>query len=143
MVPASAIILAVDDARVAPFLMFQDGRAEEAMQLYVGLIPRSEVVHVQRHGPDGPGAEGTILLARFVLDGMPVLCSDSAVQHAFAFTPSVSLFVTCETEEEVDRIAGALGDGGKVLMPVGDHGFSRRFAWVDDRYGVSWQVSCP
>jgi predicted 3-demethylubiquinone-9 3-methyltransferase (glyoxalase superfamily) len=133
----------VDATGIAPFLMFQDGRAEEAMRSYVGLFPRSEVLEVQRHGPGGPGAEGSVALARFVLDGLLVLCSDSAVQHAFSFTPSVSLFVTCDAEAEVDRIAGALAEGGKTLMPVGDYGFSRRFAWVDDRFGVSWQVSCP
>ena len=128
---------------MAPFLMFQDGRAEEAMTTYVALLPRSEVLSVERHGPGGAGPEGSVLLARFVLDGLVVLCSDSAVAHDFGFTPSLSLFVTCEDPAEVDRVAGALAEGGRVLMEAGDHGFSRRFAWVDDRYGVSWQVNCP
>jgi predicted 3-demethylubiquinone-9 3-methyltransferase (glyoxalase superfamily) len=125
---------------VMPFLMFE-GRAEEAMAFYVGLIPRSEVLEVARHGADGPGAKGSIAVARFVLDGLTVMCSDSAVQHDFTFTPSASLFVTCETAAEVDRIAGALAADGAWLMPLDDYGFSPRFAWVNDRFGVSWQVS--
>ena len=125
---------------VAPFLMFE-GHAEEAMAFYVSVVPDSRVLDVQRYGPDGPGAAGSVQLARFSLAGLTVLCSDSYVQHAFTFTPSVSLFVTCRSEAEVDRLAGALGAGGAVLMPLGDYGFSRRFAWVNDRFGVSWQVN--
>ena len=128
---------------VAPFLMFE-GQAEEAMTLYVSLVPDSRVLDVQRYGPDGPGgpgAAGSVQLARFSLAGLTVLCSDSYVKHAFTFTPSVSLFLTCRSEAEVDRLAGALGAGGAVLMPLGDYGFSRRFAWVTDRFGVSWQVN--
>jgi predicted 3-demethylubiquinone-9 3-methyltransferase (glyoxalase superfamily) len=128
---------------VAPFLMFQDGCAEEAMNFYVGLIPRSEVVRVERYGPEGPGAEGSVINAHFVLDGLPVMCSDSTVQHLFSFTPSVSLFLTSRSEAEVDRITEALAAEGETLMPAGDYGFSRRFAWVNDRFGVSWQVNCP
>lgn len=99
-------------------------------------------VSVERYGPAGPGPEGSVLSARFLLDGLPVLCSDSFVQHSFSFTPSVSLWVSCEAEAEVDRIAGALSAGGEVLMPVGDYGFNRRFGWVNDRFGVSWQLAC-
>lgn len=130
----------MDSAGVTPFLMFE-GHAEEAMRFYVDLIPRSHVVDVQHYGPDGPGTQGSVVLARFVLDGLPVMCSDSPVAHAFTFTPSSSLFVTCGTENDVDRLSAALADGGEILMPVGDYGFSRRFAWVNDRYGVSWQLN--
>jgi predicted 3-demethylubiquinone-9 3-methyltransferase (glyoxalase superfamily) len=125
---------------VTPFLMFE-GHAEEAMTFYVSLIPDSRVLDVQRYGPDGPGAEGSMVVARFSLAGLTVMCSDSPVKHAFTFTPSASLFVTCRSEAEIDRLVGALGAGGEVLMPPGDYGFSRKFAWVNDRFGVSWQVN--
>jgi predicted 3-demethylubiquinone-9 3-methyltransferase (glyoxalase superfamily) len=63
------------------------------------------------------------------------------VKHSFTFTPAVSLFVRCDSEEEVSRLCSALAEGGNVLMPVGNYGFSRRFAWVNDRFGVSWQLN--
>ncbi len=127
-------------ATVRPFLMFA-GKAEEAMSFYVSLFPDGEVTHVARYGPEGPGAEGSVVTAGFTIGGQAVLCSDSPVQHAFGFTPSVSMFVECEAEDEVNRLATALAADGQILMPLGDYGFSRRFAWVNDRFGVSWQIS--
>ena len=129
-------------AAVTPFLMFE-GQAEEAMDLYVKLIPGSEILNVQRHGPDGPGPEGSIFVASFSLRGQPVMVSDSYISHDFTFTPSISLFVTCESEDEVAELSIALAEGGKYLMPLDNYGFSRRFAWVVDRFGVSWQLNLP
>jgi predicted 3-demethylubiquinone-9 3-methyltransferase (glyoxalase superfamily) len=124
------------------FLMFE-GRAEEALNFYAATVPGSRIDTIGRWGPEGPGAEGSVFLARAVIAGMPVLASDSAVHHGFTFTPSISFMVECGDEAEVDRLAVALGDGGQVLMPIGNYGFSRRFAWVNDRFGVSWQVNLP
>jgi predicted 3-demethylubiquinone-9 3-methyltransferase (glyoxalase superfamily) len=62
------------------------------------------------------------------------------MKHDFGFTPSFSLFVTCESEEHIQRLTTALGDGGRELMPLNNYGFSRLFAWVNDRFGVSWQL---
>ena len=127
---------------VAPFLMFE-GAAEEAVTFYMATIPNSRLVEIRRYGPEGPGKEGTVILGRAIIGGMEVLFSDSFVRHQFTFTPSISLFVTCETDEEIERVLGALGEGGQTLMPLGDYGFSRRFGWVNDRFGVSWQVNLP
>jgi predicted 3-demethylubiquinone-9 3-methyltransferase (glyoxalase superfamily) len=127
---------------VAPFLMFE-GKAEEAMTFYASTIPNSRVVRIERYGADGPGAEGTVALATFAIGGLTVMCSDSYVSHAFTFTPSTSLFVTCDSEEELTRLVDALGAGGEFLMPLGEYGFSRKFAWLNDRYGVSWQLNLP
>ncbi|MGE0241363.1 MAG: VOC family protein [Parvibaculaceae bacterium] len=125
---------------VTPFLMF-GGKAEEAMRVYVAAIPDSTVVDVKRYGPEGPGPEGSVMIARFTLAGLSVFCIDSHVKHAFTFTPSNSLFVTCASEDELDRIAKVLADGGAWLMPLGNYGFSRKFGWFNDRYGVSWQLN--
>jgi predicted 3-demethylubiquinone-9 3-methyltransferase (glyoxalase superfamily) len=63
------------------------------------------------------------------------------VKHAFEFTPASSLFVECESETEIGRLAAALAEGGAVMMPLDSYGFSRQFTWVSDRYGVSWQLN--
>ena len=60
---------------------------------------------------------------------------------AFTFTPAISLFVECEDEAELDTAFARLSDGGAALMPPGDYGFSRKFAWLADRFGVSWQLN--
>ena len=125
---------------VTPFLMF-DGAAEEAMRFYVSLFPDSEIKRVERYGPGGPGAEGSVKRADFTVAGRDVICIDSPVKHAFTFTPAVSLFVECESEAEFDAAFARLSAGGGVLMPPGDYGFSARFAWVNDRFGVSWQLN--
>lgn len=127
---------------VRPFLMFE-GRANEAIAFYVGLIPNSEIVDVARYGAGEPGPEGTVKFAVVRLAGQQVLFSDSFVSHGFTFTPSLSLFVDCESEADLERIFAALSEGGGVLMPLGNYGFSRRFGWVNDRFGVSWQLNLP
>jgi len=125
---------------VRPFLMFE-GKAEEAMNFYVSLIPGSEITSIARYGPGQPGPEGSVMVATFTVAGQAVMCSDSYVKHGFTFTPSVSLFVDCESEEEIRRLATNLAEGGAELMPLGNYGFSRQFAWVNDRFGVSWQLN--
>lgn len=128
--------------RILPFLMFE-GKAETAMTFYVSLFPASEVTDVVRYGPGGPGPEGSVMKATFTVAGQSVMCTDSLVKHGFTFTPAFSFFVTCESEDEIRRLAAALSEGGSELMPLGDYGFSRQFAWVSDRFGVSWQLNLP
>lgn len=126
---------------VLPFLMFQ-GRAVEALDFYVALFGGdAEVEEVFHWGAGGPGVEGTVQRARLRLKDQRVICLDSPVTHAFDFTPSFSFFVECADEAEFDRLAAGLLDGGTALMPPGAYGFSRKFAWVNDRFGVSWQVN--
>jgi predicted 3-demethylubiquinone-9 3-methyltransferase (glyoxalase superfamily) len=117
---------------VRPFLMFQGGVAEEAMTFYASLFDGATIHDVTRH------ADGKIAKASITLAGQTVYCSDSPIKHAFDFTPSTSLFVECASEDELRRLAKALG--AAELMPIGNYGFSRLFAWVNDRWGVSWQL---
>ncbi len=126
--------------KITTFLMFE-GRAEEAITFYTSLFEDAEVISMVRHGPDGPGAEGSVQLAVFTLAGQRFMAIDSAIEHEFGFTPAISLWVGCQTDEEIERVSGALADGGAVLMPLGAYGFSRRFGWVNDRFGVSWQLN--
>ena len=125
---------------VQPFLMFE-GQAEEAMTFYVSLFPDGKVLDIARYGAGGPGREGSVIKASFSIAGQTVFCIDSPVKHNFSFTPAMSLFVECESEQQIDTLASALGEGGGVLMPLNNYGFSRRFTWLNDRYGVSWQLN--
>ena len=125
---------------VTPFLMF-DGVAEEAMTFYVSLLKGSVVSNVERYGPGEQGIEGSIKIADFILGGQRFRCIDSPIKHAFSFTPAMSIFVDCEDEAELDEAFKELSAGGEVLMPVGDYGFSAKFGWVNDRFGVSWQLN--
>lgn len=128
--------------KITTFLMFE-GNAEEAMTFYVSLFDDAEVVSISRYGADGPGKGGTVQNATFSLAGEHFMCIDSPTKHAFSFTPSISLFVQCENEAELDRLYAALADQGAELMPLGNYGFSTKFGWVNDRFGVSWQLNLP
>jgi predicted 3-demethylubiquinone-9 3-methyltransferase (glyoxalase superfamily) len=127
---------------ISPFLMFE-GDAEAAMTLYASVFGDATILEIERYGAAGPGREGSVKLARFRLCGREILCSDSPVKHAFTFTPSISMFVDCENEAEQERCFAELSDGGKIFMPLDNYGFSRRFGWVGDRFGVSWQLNLP
>lgn len=127
--------------KVIPFLMFQDGKAEEAMNFYTSLIEDSEITSIIRYGANQPGDEGTVMQATFNLKGQEFMCIDSNVKHQFTFTPSFSIYVVCSTEEEIEALYEKLKEDREALMPLGNYGFSRKFGWVNDRYGVSWQLN--
>lgn len=125
---------------ITPFLMF-DGAAEDAMNFYVSLFKGSEISHIDRYGPGEQGKDGSVKTANCVLAGQQLMCIDSPVKHDFSFTPSTSLFVNCEDEHELREAFGQLSSGGSVLMPLDNYGFSKQFGWLNDRYGVSWQLN--
>jgi predicted 3-demethylubiquinone-9 3-methyltransferase (glyoxalase superfamily) len=121
--------------------MFQGGVAQAALDLYLATFPDSRIVKVERYTEGGGGPVGTIKVATFTLCGREFMCSDSPIKHGFSFTPSSSIFVDFDTAEELDRVFGILSKDGGVLMPVNNYGFSRRFGWLNDRFGVSWQLN--
>ena len=125
---------------VATLLMFE-GSAEEAMNCYLALFKRSALIQIDRYGPGEMGKEGSVKVASFKLCGHDLKCIDSPAQHAFTFTPSVSLFVECESEAELDDTFSQLSAGGSVLMPLDNYGFSKKFGWLYDRFGVSRQLN--
>lgn len=129
-------------AKVTTHLMFE-GAAEEAMNFYVSLFQGSEIIDIERYGPDEPGIEGSIKIATFTLVGRDFICIDSPIKHDFSFTPSISIFIDCDNETELEEVFGRLSAGGAVLMPLDNYGFSKKFAWVNDRFGVSWQLNLP
>jgi predicted 3-demethylubiquinone-9 3-methyltransferase (glyoxalase superfamily) len=111
------------------------------MHFYVAMFHGSEVRRIERYGTGEPGAEGSVKRADFTLAGQELICIDSPVKHPFTFAPSISPFVECESEAEVDMAFNKLSANGAVLMPLGVYGFSKKFGWVNDRYGVSWQLN--
>lgn len=124
-----------------PFLMFQDGSAQAALDLYLATFPDSHMVRVERYAQGEPGPVGTIKVATFTLCGREFMCSDSPVKHSFSFTPAISTFVEFDSPGELERVFSVLSDGGQVLMPLDNYGFSERFGWINDRFGVSWQLN--
>jgi len=127
-------------AKVRPFLMFE-GQAEEAMRAWVSLIPGSEILEITRYPAGGPAPEGSVMRGMASIGGQVVQCTDSFVKHGFTFTPSFSFFVDCESNEQLETLWAALSESGQVMMPLDDYGFSRRFGWCSDRFGVSWQLN--
>ena len=113
--------------RITPFLWF-DGKAEEAMNFYVSVFKNSKIVRVTRYGEGGPGPKGAVMSATFQLDGQDFFALNGGPQ--FTFTPAISFFVNCETQQEVDELWEKLSAGGK----------EERCGWLKDKYGLSWQI---
>jgi predicted 3-demethylubiquinone-9 3-methyltransferase (glyoxalase superfamily) len=113
--------------------MFQDGRAREAAEWYVSLLPGSSIARVTDSGSGGATVYFTLAERGFI-------AFDSPIRHEFDFTPSTSIFVRCDRDDEVRALFERIAPDGRVLMPLDDYGFSSCFGWVADRYGVSWQI---
>lgn len=131
---------------ISPFLLFtgdQHGRAEEAVMHYTTVFEDARIVTIEHYGAGEDGPEGTVKLAVFELDGTRFRAIDSVGPHAFGFTPAISLFVDCKDEEELNALYHGLMEDGRTLMEIGDYGFSQRFGWVEDKFGVSWQLNLP
>lgn len=125
---------------VHPYLMFQ-GDAQAAIDLYQAAFPDAVLDVIDRHGEGEGPHEGAFKRGALTIAGQTVMIFDSPPVHGFTFTPSFSLFVTCGSEQELRHLADRLGEGGSIMMPAGDYGFSALFAWVSDRFGVSWQLN--
>ena len=122
---------------ITPCLTY-DRQAEEAVRFYVSALPGSEILNVTRYGEEEPLSAGSVRTVRFTLGGQELMAVNGG--PSFTFTPAVSLFVHCETAAEVGTVWEPLADGGMVLMPLDEYPFASRFGWVQDRFGVSWQV---
>ncbi|QFG00640.1 VOC family protein [Psychrobacillus glaciei] len=127
-------------SKITPFLMFE-GQAEAAINFYTSVFRDFKIIRLAHYGADGPGKEGEVSQAAFNINGQEFLCTDSFVQHAFTFTPSLSLFVECDSEEEIDEAYDKLLEGGQSLMPIDKYPFSKKFGWIQDKFGVSWQLN--
>ena len=124
---------------ITPFLMYV-GEAEAAMQFYASLFPGAKIDITERFDGTEPGKPGPIKAATFTFKGQTLMFFDSPAKHAFTFTASISLFVECDSAAEVDQLFAKLSEGGQVFMPLDAYPFAKRFAWVADQFGVSWQL---
>jgi predicted 3-demethylubiquinone-9 3-methyltransferase (glyoxalase superfamily) len=127
------------------FLMFvgdQCGKAEEAIRFYTSLFKNSQVKSIEHFKTgDAQGKEGTVKHALFTIDGTEYMAIDSPLEHNFTFTPSISIYVKCENEVEINTLFDKLSSGGQVFMPLNKYPFSNKFGWLADKYGVSWQLN--
>lgn len=113
--------------KITPFLWF-DGQAEEAMNFYVSIFKNSKVLSVNRYGKGAPMPEGTVLTANFELNGLRFVALNGG--PVYKFSPATSFVVDCEDQAEVDYYWEKLGEGGTY----------NRCAWLDDKFGVTWQI---
>ncbi|WP_434353479.1 VOC family protein [Psychrobacter sp. HD31] len=122
-------------------LTFQDGNAENAMNFYVEVFANAHIINVNRWGENAPVAEGKIMQATFEINGTIFMCSDSPAIHNWDFSPAVSNYLECDNEAEIATLFSKLSENGTVTMPLDNYGFSQKFAWVLDQFGVSWQLN--
>jgi predicted 3-demethylubiquinone-9 3-methyltransferase (glyoxalase superfamily) len=113
--------------KITPFLWF-DGKAEEAMNFYTSIFKNSKIVSIMRYGEEGHGQKGTVMGVTFQLDGQEFMALNSGPQ--FTFSPAISFFVNCETQQEIDELWEKLSEGGE----------KQQCGWLKDKYGVSWQI---
>lgn len=113
--------------KITTFLWYDD-KAEEAVNFYVSLFKNSKITSVSRYGDAGPGPKGSAMTVSFQLEGQEFTALNGGPHYTF--TPAISLFVNCETQEEVDRLWEALSAGGR----------KDRCGWLQDKYGLSWQI---
>jgi predicted 3-demethylubiquinone-9 3-methyltransferase (glyoxalase superfamily) len=130
--------------KITPCLWF-DTHAEEAMNRLTTTFQNSKITTLQRYPempidvPSQQNMAGKVLTGIFELDGYQFMCLDGGPM--FKFTPAVSFFVNCETEAELDKIWGVLSEDATTLMPLQAYPFSEKFGWLQDKYGVAWQVN--
>ncbi len=135
--------------KITPCLWF-DKNAEEAMNFYVSVFSpsqantnNSKLVSIKRYPEEVPedfmkGFEGKMLTGIFELAGYRFMALDGG--PIFKFTSAISFFVRCRSEDEVSRFWSALSEGGTALMPLDTYPFSKKYGWIQDKYGLSWQV---
>ncbi len=113
--------------KITPFLWF-DEKAEEAANFYTSIFKDSKILNVARYGDAGPGPKGSVMLVTFQLEGQDFMALNGG--PTYTLTPAISLFVSCETQAEVDGIWDKLTAGGSEVQ----------CGWLKDKFGLSWQI---
>jgi predicted 3-demethylubiquinone-9 3-methyltransferase (glyoxalase superfamily) len=113
--------------KITPFLWFND-KAEEAMNFYVSIFKDSKAVSISRYGDSGPGPKGSVMVAKFQIEGQEFIALNGGPQ--FTFSPAISFVVNCKTQEEIDHFWEKLSEGGA----------KSQCGWLTDKFGLSWQI---
>jgi predicted 3-demethylubiquinone-9 3-methyltransferase (glyoxalase superfamily) len=117
----------MDMQKITPFLWF-DNKAEEAVNFYTSIFKNSKIESIARYGEGSPGPKGTVMSVTFQIEGQEFMALNGG--PIFNFSPAISFFVNCETQEEVDVLWEKLSEGGE----------KQQCAWLKDKYGISWQI---
>ena len=126
--------------KIMTYFLFTNEKAEEAINLYTSLFDNSKIESMVFHDEESAsGTPGKVLNCVFTLKGVLFRAMDS-FGHSFSFNPSISLYINCDSETEVDKAFAALSSEGQVLMELGEYPFAKKFAWVQDKFGISWQL---
>lgn len=123
--------------KITPFLWF-DNNAEEAASFYTSLFKNSSIGATVRYGDSGPGPKGSVMTIAFKLNGQDFAAINGG--PVFKFTPAVSLFTYCKTEQEINTLFEKLSAGGEIMMPLAKYPFSEKYAFFKDKYGLAWQL---
>jgi predicted 3-demethylubiquinone-9 3-methyltransferase (glyoxalase superfamily) len=137
--------------KITTFLTFvgdQCGKAKEAIDFYTSIFPNSKINNITYYSAgEAGGTPELIKYGSFTLHGEEYRVSESNYNHAWSFTPGVSLFVDCDSEADINLLFEELSsNGGKIMIPLDDYssenyGWGKRFGWCEDRYGISWQLN--
>lgn len=136
--------------KTTTFLTFvgaQCGKAEEAINFYTSIFPNSEIISVLKYSEgEAGGTPELVKYGVFILNGAEYMVSESNYNHAWSFTPAVSIFISDKSDDVIQTLFEKLSsNGGQVMVPLdsyqgdGDYGFGKKFGWCQDKYGISWQ----
>jgi predicted 3-demethylubiquinone-9 3-methyltransferase (glyoxalase superfamily) len=136
--------------KINSFLWFEN-QAEEAANFYVSVFTHafgsesgeksSKIVSTTQYGEAGPGTKGSFMIINFKLQGQDFIALNGGPVKEIFFTPSISFYVPCKTQKEVDILWKNFSPGGKVLMKLDKYPFSEKYGWIQDRFGISWQLN--
>jgi len=125
------------DEKIIPFLWF-NGNAEEATNFYTSTFKNSKILEIRHYGEAGPGPTGSVMSVIFRIEGQTFYALNGGPE--FTFTHSNSFYVSCKTPNEINALWKNLSQGGKVLMELAKYPFSEKYGWIQDRFGISWQL---
>ena len=127
--------------RIKPCLWFND-EAEPAVAFYASIFEHSRIKGITRYGEAGARAsgrqKGSVMIVEFELADREFMALNGGPH--FKFTPALSFFMACETEQEIDSLWAKLSEGGTARMRLDKYPFAAKYGWCEDRYGVSWQM---
>lgn len=129
---------------ITPFLWF-DNQAEEAVNFYTSIFKNSRIKFITRYSAEGARASGmkenSVMTAAFRIEGQEFTAINGGPM--FTISPAISFFVNCDNLEEIDRLWAKLSEGGNIFMELDKYPFSEKYGWVQDKFGVSWQLILP